>query len=258
MSTPRFYCATPLRPHHHVELPEKLAHYALRVLRLKNDADIILFDGQGGEYPARLSTQGKHAGATTGAHNPREAELRGRINLVQGLASADKMDWIIEKAVELGASRVTPVTAQRSVLQLRGERLEKRVQHWQRIAQSASEQCGRNRIMTIDRPCSLTHLMDDTALNTQAVTFLCHPDYGMPLHDAIRSSFNTHQPAAQTETLELNLMVGPEGGWSESEIALARQHHVEAIRFGSRILRTETAGLALIAASTALLRWNND
>ena len=103
-----------------IALPDALAHHALRVLRLRAGEAIVLFDGKGGEYPAVLETEGKTGYAQLGPFNPREAEPAGRITLVQGLPSGDKMDWVIEKAVELGAVRVVPVAAQRSVLQLTG------------------------------------------------------------------------------------------------------------------------------------------
>lgn len=256
MSKPRFFYPAALQAHQHIELPDAIAHYALRVLRLKSDTEIVLFDGQGGEYPARLECVGKRGFAITGAHDPREAELAGHITLIQGLPSADKMDWIIEKAVELGAHRVIPVAAQRSVVQLRGERLEKRLQHWQRVAQSASEQCGRNRIMAVDRVWSLKEVLERAALAANEATFLCHPDYGTPLGQAIRGFTQALNTSTTTDTPRLNLMIGPEGGWSEQELTLADQHGITPIQFGPRVLRTETAGLALIAASTALLDWD--
>lgn len=257
MSKPRFYYPAPLQAHQRFELSESVTHYAQRVLRLKSGAEIVLFDGHGGEYAAQLECASKHAVAFTGAHNPREAELPGQINLIQGLATADKMDWIVEKAVELGAHRVIPVAAQRSVLQLRGERLQKRLQHWQRVAQSASEQCGRNRIMPVERPCTFEQFLAGMKPEPASVTLLCHPDYGIALDQAIRTVDDTATSDASTGFPVLNLMIGPEGGWSEYELTLAHQHGVNAIQFGPRVLRTETAGLALIAACTALLGWNN-
>ncbi|CFN95225.1 16S ribosomal RNA methyltransferase RsmE [Bordetella pertussis] len=155
MSLPRFYCDARLAPGECVALPEALAHHAVRVLRLRAGAALVLFDGAGGEYPATLEIEGKAAWAQLGAHVPREAELPGRITLVQGLPAGDKMDWVVEKAVELGAWRVSPIAAQRSVLQLNGARAEKRLAHWQRIAQAAAEQCGRNRLMAVDAPQAL-------------------------------------------------------------------------------------------------------
>ncbi|KOQ40843.1 16S rRNA methyltransferase, partial [Achromobacter xylosoxidans] len=155
MSAPRFFCDAPLSAGARIALPEALAHHAIRVLRLRAGEPMVLFNGQGGEYPAVLEIEGKAGFAQLGAFDPREAELAGRITLVQGLPAGDKMDWVVEKAVELGAAHVCPIAAQRSVLQLAGPRLEKRVAHWQRIAQSAAEQCGRNRLMAVDAPMAL-------------------------------------------------------------------------------------------------------
>lgn len=257
MSAPRFFCDTPLAAGARIALPDALAHHALRVLRLKPGESVVLFNGQGGEYPAVLQVEGKAGYAQLADHRTREAELGGRLTLVQGLPSGDKMDWVVEKAVELGAARVSPIAAQRSVLQLSGARLDKRVAHWQRISQSASEQCGRNRLMTVDAPQSLAAWLAGPA-GTQTgpadaanpaprhLRLLCHPDATDDLAGALRAA-----PGLQA----LTLLVGPEGGWSDKELDEARQAGVQAVRFGPRVLRTETAGLALIAAASALLGW---
>lgn len=254
MSAPRFYCPFRLQADSLVDLPDALAHYALRVLRLDDGAPVTLFDGYGGEYPARLVVAGRRARAQLGEHKPREAESGGRVRLAQGLATGAKMDWIIEKAVELGASELIPIAAQHSTLQLRGERLEKRLQHWQRIAQAASEQCGRNRIMHVAGLTSLAQYLDSLTPGPAEGILLCHPDYGKSLQDAI-AQFRQQLERTASEPPALTLLVGPEGGWSEAELALAARHRVTPVQFGPRILRTETAGLALIAACTALLGW---
>ena len=243
MAVPRFFCDAPLAAGTRIALPEALAHHALRVLRLTAGETIVLFNGQGGEYPATLEAEGKAGYAQLGDFNPREAELAGRITLVQGLPSGDKMDWVVEKAVELGAARVSPIAAQRSVLQLSGPRLEKRVAHWQRIAQSAAEQCGRNRLMAVDAPQPLA---DWLAQPADGLRLLCHPDASEDLAGALQSAQNLQA---------LTLLVGPEGGWSDKELAQAQQAGVKAVRFGPRVLRTETAGLALLSAISALMAW---
>ncbi|CAB3734552.1 16S rRNA (uracil(1498)-N(3))-methyltransferase [Achromobacter piechaudii] len=243
MSAPRFFCDIPLSAGTRIALPDALAHHALRVLRLKAGESVVLFNGQGGEYPAVLDVDGKAGYAQLGDFSAREAELAGRITLVQGLPSGDKMDWVVEKAVELGASRVSPIAAQRSVLQLSGPRLDKRVAHWQRIAQSAAEQCGRNRLMAVDTPRSLADWLAEPA---EGLRLLCHPEAGEDLAGKLR---------AAPGLTALTLLVGPEGGWSDKELELARQAGVQAVRFGPRVLRTETAGLALVSAVSALLAW---
>lgn len=243
MSAPRFFCDVPLSAGARIALPDALAHHALRVLRLRAGEAIVLFNGQGGQYPATLEVDGKAGFAQLDAFDPREAELAGRITLVQGLPSGDKMDWVVEKAVELGAARVCPIAAQRSVLQLSGPRLDKRVAHWQRIAQSAAEQCGRNRLMTVDAPLPLADWLDQPA---EGLRLLCHPDADTDLAGLL---------GATPGLASLTLLVGPEGGWSDKELAQAREAGVQAVRFGPRVLRTETAGLALIAAAGALLGW---
>ena len=243
MSAPRFFCDVPLSAGARIALPDALAHHALRVLRLRAGESVILFNGQGGEYPAVLEVEGKAGFGQLGAFDPREAELAGRIILVQGLPSGDKMDWVVEKAVELGAAQVCPIAAQRSVLQLSGPRLDKRVAHWQRIAQSAAEQCGRNRLMTIDAPRTLAEWL---ALPADGLRLLCHPDADTDLAGLL---------GATPGLTSLTLLVGPEGGWSDKELAQAREAGVAAVKFGPRVLRTETAGLALISAISALRGW---
>ncbi len=242
MSAPRFYCPAPLAPDATIQLPSALAHHAVRVLRLKPDTGIMLFDGLGGQYPSTLLIDGKQAYARTGPHEATEAELPGHITLAQGMPSGDKMDWVIEKAVELGAARLVPIEAQRSVTQLSGERLRKRMEHWRRVAQAASEQCGRNRLMEISEPLSLAACLGET--DAAAQTLFCHPEAAQSLPDALDRSRD-----------RIRLLVGPEGGWSPQEQALVERAGLTPVRFGNRVLRTETAGIALIAAVSALRNW---
>ncbi len=244
MAIPRFFCNIALEPNTTIALPSDLAHHAIRVLRLSANADIVLFNGQGGQYPARLLIDGKNGLAAIGAHDPVEAELAGDITLAQGIPAGDKMDWVIEKAVELGARRLVPIAARRSVLQLTGERLNKRMQHWRRIAQAASEQSGRNRIMAISAPMPLRDYLEQDGRQGQTTLF-CHPGSPQTLAQALEPGQNS-----------LTLLVGPEGGWAPEEQAIVERQGLTPIRFGRRVLRTETAGLALIAAISALRGWD--
>jgi 16S rRNA (uracil1498-N3)-methyltransferase len=244
MPTPRFYCPFALSAHARIELPDAIAHHAVRVLRLRDGDALVLFDGNGGSYPATLRVAGRAAHADLGAHDAREAELAGGVTLVQGLPSGDKMDWIVEKAVELGVQQLVPVAAQRSVLQLNGDRQDKRLAHWRRIAVAASEQCGRNRIMRIETVATLEQWLSTPAAGLRAI---CHPEQGIPLSQALRA------PDAQRAVC---LLVGPEGGWTDAERAASTASGAVTVGFGPRVLRTETAGLALVAATTALMGWN--
>ena len=246
MADPRFYCPEPISPRQTLILPPSVAHH-VRVRRLEAGSTVILFDGRGGELPGTLDFQGKIASVTLGDLHPRESELAGELCLFQGLPSGDKMDWGIEKAVELGVNRIVPISAHRSILKLSGPRLEKRLAHWAGIIESASEQCGRNRLMQISPPQSL-----EEALNARTIgeRLLCDPAASEDLETRLSN------PVCQAKTQRaLTLLVGPEGGWSPEEIQGCERSQVQAIRFGTRVLRTETAGLALVAAATALLRW---
>ena len=244
MATPRFYCPIPLPLHQTIALPDNVAHHASRALRLREGDEIILFDGKQGQYHAELLFMNGKAMADIKHFNAQEHEIKGKITLVQGLPSGDKMDWIIEKASELGVQHLIPVQAERSVLNLSGNRLEKRQDHWEKVAVSAGEQCGRNRILQIEPLQTLAQFIADHA--HLAHQLLCHPEGGTSLAAYLKT-----QPDIQ----EICLIVGPEGGWSKRELDALTKSGASQVTYGSRVLRTETAGLALTAACSALMDW---
>lgn len=223
-----------------VALPDALAHHALRVLRLHDGAPLVLFDGQGGEVEARLVVRGKHGFARLGERREVERESPLEVVLVQALATGDKMDWVVQKAVELGASAIQPVQAERSVLRLAGERADKRQAHWQQVAVAACEQCGRNRIPAL-RP--LQPLLNWLAAHRHGLNYVLAPGGGAGFGAEPRPQGPVH------------LLVGPEGGWSEAELAAFDAAACRRVRLGPRVLRTETAGLAALAALQA--RWGD-
>ena len=223
-----------------VALPDALAHHALRVLRLRDGEAVVLFDGSGGEVEARLAVRGKAVFAQLGEARAVERESPLRIVLVQALASGDKMDWVVQKAVELGVHAVQPVQAERSVLRLAGERADKRVAHWQQVAVAACEQCGRNRVPEI-RP--LQALAPWLGAHRDALNYVLAPGGAAGFADEPEPKDVVH------------LLVGPEGGWSEVEIAAFDAAGCRRVRLGPRVLRTETAGLAAVAALQA--RWGD-
>ncbi len=220
-----------------VRLPEALAHHATRVLRLRDGDAVVLFDGHGGEVPARLQGQGREWFAVLGEARAVDRESPLELVLVQALASGDKMDWIVQKAVELGARAVVPVEAERSVLRLSGERAARRVEHWRQVAVAACEQCGRDRVPEV---APLTGLRDYLAAARGATRLLLDPAHGAPLA-------GLPPPAGA-----LHFLIGPEGGWSEPELAACRAADCIPVGLGPRVLRTETAGLAVLAAAQAL------
>lgn len=224
----------PLHAHATVALPPGVAHHVERVLRLAPGDALTLFNGEGGEYPGRLLSLGKTPVAELGACQQTDRESPLAITLAQSLASGDKMDWVLQKAVELGASAIAPVASSRSVVKLSGERAEKRVEHWRQIVASACEQCGRNRLPQVAELTSLTAYLARPRTDGNLRLILA-PGAALKLSDLPR-------PTA------VELLVGPEGGFTEDEIRAARLAGYQAVRLGPRILRTETAGLAALTA----------
>ncbi|MBQ7626471.1 MAG: 16S rRNA (uracil(1498)-N(3))-methyltransferase [Rhodocyclaceae bacterium] len=222
-------------------LPEALAHHAVHTLRMKDGQPIVLFDGAGGDFSGTLAHTGANLWqAKLQARTPVERELPFQIVVVQALASADKMDWIVRKCTELGAAAIVPVRAQRSVLRLEGVRREKRLAHWRQIAIAACEQCGRNRVPEI---APLTTLDEFLAAHAEARKWICAPE---------ENSERLSRQAAPAPGETIYLLVGPEGGWSPDEYTQCRHMHCQPIGLGARILRTETAAIAALAAAAAL------
>ena len=234
----RLFCDFPLAIGENIELSEDAARHIM-VLRLTTGDELTLFNGQGGEYHARLTRiDRKQVMAEVVSHSPREAELPYRITLAQGIPEAGKMDWIIEKAVELGTSDIIPLAAQRSVVRLDGERAEKRLSRWKAIVISAAQQCGRNRLLHIAPPIGTGEYLRQT---TPSPRILFSP----------RATATLSEWARRQKPQDITLMIGPEGGFSPEEETLAEQQGVTFLSMGPRILRTETAGLAAVAAINA-------
>jgi len=235
---PRFYCPQPLVPGGVVDLPEAVAHH-LHVVRQQSGDELVLFNGDGGQARARLVEIGKRrASAEILALDAVDVELPFRVTLAQGLPEGSKMDWIVEKAVELGAAGIQPLAAQRSVVRLSGERADKRLAHWQAVVVSASEQCGRNRLADI-APVQDFH------------RWLATPDTGVRILLSPRAGASLAQWTRQTPAQDVVLLVGPEGGFTEQEEDAALAAGALPLSMGPRVLRTETAGLAALAILAA-------
>jgi 16S rRNA (uracil1498-N3)-methyltransferase len=241
-ASPRIHCADPLPETGRVLLPEAAAHHVARVLRLREGDALTLFDGLGGERDARVAGVGRdRVEATIVAALETERESILPLRLVQCLQGGDKMDLTIQKAVELGVSAIVPVVSKRSVVRLDGERAEKRLRHWRQVVVAACEQCGRNRL-------------PDLAPIEPLERYLSRP--------AIPGFLRLHLSPAATVTVAtlpapaaIELLVGPEGGLAPEEARAAEVAGYAALRLGPRVLRTETAGLAALAALHA--RWGD-
>ncbi|MDR1662216.1 MAG: 16S rRNA (uracil(1498)-N(3))-methyltransferase [Azoarcus sp.] len=234
----RYYFPGALPHAGEVAFPAAAARHALKVLRLAPGDPVTLFDGSGGELRARLDVCARKAYAVDGQWletGDREPPLA--LVLAQALIGADKMDWAIQKAVELGAAGVVPLRAARSLPRPDGERAAKKQEHWRQTVIAACEQCGRNRLPFVDPVQSLGAYLDRSR---DAARLLLLPG-GAPI--------STIRPAPAEP---VHLLVGPEGGWSEEEQALCLRAGCRPVGLGSRILRAETAGLAAIAALQAL------
>jgi 16S rRNA (uracil1498-N3)-methyltransferase len=236
---PRFYCPQPLAAGSIVDLPEAVARH-LHVLRMNPGDPIVLFNGAGGEYRSTLSSLGKkNASVVVDALEAREAELPFAVTLAQGLPEGSKMDWIVEKAVELGVAAIEPLAAQRSVVRLSGERAEKRLAHWEGVVIAASEQCGRNRLASV-------------APVAEFGRWVAQPSSTRRILLTPRATQSLAAWAGSVEPHDVCIMIGPEGGFSDQEEDLALANGALALSMGPRVLRTETAGLAALAALSAL------
>ena len=242
MSFPRFYCPLPLSSGVSVDLPANAARHASRVLRLRVGDDLVLFDGNGGEYAGRIAQSDRdRVSVDVLDWSDRECEAPIRLTLVQALQAGEKMDMTVQKAVELGVARVVPVSSRRSVVRLDGERALRRVEHWRGVAASACEQCGRNRVPEIAALESLERWLGKTA-RKDVLRLMLVPGSAHTL-----ASIEPPLPGGSVE-----LLIGAEGGLAPEEVGMAERAGYLGVRLGPRILRTETAGLAALAAIQCL------
>jgi 16S rRNA (uracil1498-N3)-methyltransferase len=236
---PRFYIDAPLRAGGICLLPEDAAHHAIHVMRLREQDDAILFNGRGGEYAARVaSIQKLRIALDVLEHRPLERESPLQMTLVQGVSSSDRMDYTVRKAVELGVAAIHPVLASRSVARPKGERADSRRTHWQKVAVSACEQCGRNTIPAVQPLVELADYLRQPAEGSFKV--LLSPRSELPLSKVAegKSSFV--------------LAAGPEAGFDAEEEAAFAAAGFTPVKLGPRVLRTETAALAALSAIQAL------
>ncbi len=236
----RFYTDAGLRAGAIAILPEDAAHHAVHVLRLREGEEVSLFDGRGGEYAGRIAAiERLRVSVDVLAHRALERESPLAVTLVQGVSAREKMDFTLQKATELGVAALQPVIAARSVGRIAGERAEHKRAHWQRVVIAACEQCGRNRVPQVLEPMLLAEYCRAPA--TPGMRLLLAPEAQLSLREA----------AARLDG-GLALAAGPEAGFSAEEEAMLAQAGFIPVRLGPRVLRTETAALAALAALNAL------
>lgn len=234
---PRIFIETPLATGQRLSLPEDRAHHLLHVLRLKEGAAVVLFDGRGGEFAATFAATGKRrAEIEVGAHRAVTRESPLRLTLAQAISRGERMDYTIQKAVELGVSGIQPVITDYSQSRPDAVRGERKLAHWREIARSAAEQCGRERVPAVAAPLALDAWL--AVVPKPALKLLLDPDSPAGL-------------GAQARSDEIVLLSGPEGGLSAAESTQAKTAGFVALRLGPRILRTETAAVAALAVLQA-------
>lgn len=239
MRLTRVYVAADLSSGNSLQLPRDAAHHVARVLRMQAGDALLLFDGKGHQHHAViLAIKGVEVCVSIGDAQTDVAESPLAITLVQGISRGERMDWALQKATELGVTHIIPVLTHRSVVKLDAAQALKKQEHWQGIVVSACEQSGRSVVPVVELPRTLARYVEQPA--PEALRLVLDPLAEHSLHSL-------------PETLNhIELLIGPEGGLSDEEIALAKQHGFAAVRLGPRVLRTETAAVAALAALQTL------
>ena len=233
---PRIHCPDPLSEGAYLALPTGAARH-VQVLRMQPGETVTLFDGRGGQWQATITRMGRsEVQVEVGTHAPIEREAGRAVWLAPGMPANERMDWLVEKATELGVASITPLVAERSVLKLKGERAEKKLAHWQGVAVAAAEQCGRNRVPTVHAAVTLKEWLARAEAGERWVLSL---------------SEGTQALSSKTGSAPVTVLSGPEGGLSPSEEAIALAAGFAPVTLGPRVLRAETAPLAVLAICSA-------
>lgn len=233
MRISRLYVPLPLALNEQVELDDDSGHYVRTVLRLKKDDAIILFNGKGGEYVCLISeVSRKTVLIATKSWSDRNVESPLQVTLGLGISRGDRMDLSVQKAVELGVHQITPLMTERCVVQFKGDKKPQRLQHWQKIVQHAAEQSGRTVLPELIEIAALQNWVG----NQQGLKVFLDPYAEQSLAQL------------QPDGMKVTLLTGPEGGFADQERNIAKAAGFIPVRLGSRILRTETAAIAALAA----------
>ncbi|MEO8627610.1 MAG: 16S rRNA (uracil(1498)-N(3))-methyltransferase [Betaproteobacteria bacterium] len=236
----RFFVPGNLSPGATHNLPDAAAHHAARVLRLTAGSQVVLFNGEGLEFAGEITRIGKdHVSVKLGPPRETSAESPLAVTLVQGVSARERMDYTLQKAVELGVAEIFPVETRRSVVRLAHERASRRVEHWQGVVVAACEQSGRTRVPKVNPITGLADWLGAHRAASDSLRVMLSPGADARLRDLAPSA-------------DITLLAGPEGGFEPEELEIAQSCKFTPVRLGPRILRTETAALAALAAMNCL------
>ena len=232
MRIPRIFTPQALTPNSTLVLAESQSHYLSKVLRMQAGRELILFNGEGGEYSAEIAAvHKKHVDVSVIEFSVENRQSHLQLELAIGVSRGERMDWVLQKATELGVTKITPLMTERTEVKLGGERADKKMEHWQQILISACEQCQRNLLPELSEPRNLSEWIGECDAELKFV--LHHRDnQGLPQNKSAQS---------------IALLIGPEGGLDDDEIAQAIAQKFSPLTLGPRVLRTETAPVAAIS-----------
>ena len=233
----RFYHPDTLEINQNIYLDDLAAHHALQVMRVQVKDQFIVFNGDGFNYKVEvISVEKKKLKINIISKDENHSESQTKITLIQSLSTNEKMDWIIQKATELGVNKIVPIYSTRSIIKLDSTRADKKLIHWQQVLISACEHSGRSRIPQIYKPTNFIQALENPELNEKTLKLILAPNGQASLENL-----------GPLNNKEIILLIGPEGGFSEEELKLANDYKFTSLKLGPRTLRTETAPLSILS-----------
>jgi 16S rRNA (uracil1498-N3)-methyltransferase len=233
----RFYHSKPININETIIMDNFAAHHAIKVMRIKKDDKLILFNGDGSDYQGQvININNKNVEVLINSKEIINNESGLKVTLLQALTSSDKMDWIIQKTTELGISCIQPLVCERSTVKIKNDKIEKRLFHWQQVSIAACEQCGRSKIPGINKPENFTKCLDQIKVSDKSLKIILSPSAQKTINDI---NYNSEQ--------NIKVLIGPEGDFSKQEREFAIKQDFIPIKIGPRILRTETAPITILS-----------
>lgn len=233
----RFYHSKPININENIVMDDFAAHHAIKVLRIKNDDKLILFNGDGSDYHGQvININKKNIEVLINSKKIINNESNLNVTLLQALTSNDKMDWIIQKTTELGINNIQPIICERSIVKIKNDKIKKRLFHWQQVSIAACEQCGRSKIPKIIMPEHINKYLEQISSSDSSLKIILSPTAKKTINDI---HYNSEQ--------NIKVLIGPEGDFSDQELELAVKNYFIPVRIGPRILRTETAPISILS-----------